>query len=67
MIAIRDRSGRCACEGYLDVQSKPMSDTHLMLRSVLKSQYHASLAMLRKAIELCPSEEWSSTDHKNAL
>jgi len=38
-----------------------------MLRSVLKSQYHASLAMLRDAIEQCPFEEWLSTDHKNAF
>ena len=46
---------------------KPMSDTRPMLRSVLKSQYHASLAMLREAIERCPPEEWLSTDHKNAF
>ena len=38
-----------------------------MLRAVLKSQYHASLAMLREAIERCPPEEWLSTDHKNAF
>ena len=37
-----------------------------MIRSVLKSQYHASLAMLRDAIEHCPTEEWVSTRHKNA-
>jgi len=37
-----------------------------MLRTVLKSQYHASLAMLREAIECCPPEEWVSTGHKNA-
>ena len=36
-----------------------------MLRAVLKSQYHASLAMLREAIERCPPEEWLSTNHKN--
>jgi hypothetical protein len=36
-----------------------------MLRAVLKSQYHASLAMLRGAIERCPPEESSSTNHKN--
>ena len=44
-----------------------MSDTHPMLRSVLKSQYHASLAMLREAIERCPPEEWVSIGHKNAF
>ena len=43
-----------------------MSHTLPTLRSVLKSQYHASLAMLREAIERCPSEEWLSTGHKNA-
>ena len=67
MIAIRDHKGTCACEGCLAVQSKPMSDTHPMLRSVLKSQYHASLAMLREAIERCPPEKWLSNDHKNAF
>src|SRR5690242_7205723 len=44
-----------------------MSNTPPMLRSVLKSQYHASLAMLREAIECCPPEEWLSADHKNAF
>jgi hypothetical protein len=44
-----------------------MTHTHPMLRAVLKSQYHASLAMLREAIERCPPEEWLSTNHKNAF
>jgi hypothetical protein len=39
----------------------------LHLRSVLKSQYHAGLAMLREAIDRCPVEEWLSRDHKNAF
>jgi hypothetical protein len=43
-----------------------MSQTHPMLRSVLKSQYHASLAMLRAAIERCPPETWVSTAQRNA-
>ncbi len=43
-----------------------MSHTLPTIRSVLKSQYHASLAMLRDAIERCPPEEWLSIDHKNA-
>jgi len=34
---------------------------------VLKSQYHAALAMLRDAIERCPDAEWLSRDHKNAF
>ena len=36
-----------------------------MFRSVLKSQYHASLAMLREAVERCPADEWSNASHKN--
>ncbi len=36
------------------------------LRSVLKSQYHASLAMLRRSIELCSDDMWYSTEHTNA-
>src|SRR5262249_38512334 len=61
-------SGTTVCRRrLLDVQSRPMSQTPPTLRSVLKSQYHASLAMLREAIERCPSEEWLSTNHKNAF
>jgi hypothetical protein len=37
------------------------------LRGVLKSQYHASLAMLREAVERCPDDVWSSADHRNAF
>ena len=37
------------------------------LRRILKSQYHASLAMLRDAIEQCPDNLWLSTDYKNAF
>jgi hypothetical protein len=36
------------------------------LRSALKSQYHATLAMLRAAIRQCPDDLWTSSDgHKN--
>lgn len=36
------------------------------LRSALKSQYRASLAMLRTAIRACPEDLWSSSDdHAN--
>ena len=35
------------------------------LGAILKSQYHASLAMLREAIERCPDDLWSSTEHLN--
>ncbi len=38
-----------------------------MFRPVLKSQYHASLAMLREAVERCPADEWSNANHKNAF
>jgi hypothetical protein len=37
------------------------------LRSVLKSQYHAALAMLREAIEQCPESTWYSTQPTNAF
>ena len=43
-----------------------MSQTFQVIRSVLKSQYHASLAMLRDAIAHCPPEEWLSAGRKNA-
>jgi hypothetical protein len=41
--------------------------TDLALRSALKSQYHASLAMLRDAIEQCPDQLWLNPAHKNAF
>jgi len=41
--------------------------TDAMVRSILKSQYHASLAMLREAVERCPADEWSNANHKNAF
>ena len=37
------------------------------LRAVLKSQYHASLAMLHEAIERCPEDVWLSAEQKNAF
>jgi hypothetical protein len=37
------------------------------LRLILKSQYHAGLAMLRQAIELCPEELWLDTRPRNAF
>jgi hypothetical protein len=33
------------------------------IRSALKGQYHASLAMLRSAIEVCPEAMWESGEH----
>jgi hypothetical protein len=38
-----------------------------MLATVLKSQYHASLAMLRQAIEKCPADLWYSKEQVNAF
>ena len=39
----------------------------LMLRPILKSQYHAALAMLGESIERCPGEEWVGGPHMNAF
>jgi DinB superfamily len=44
-----------------------MPITPAALRTVLKSQYHAALAMLGEAIQRCPDEVWSSSEHKNAF
>ena len=38
-----------------------------LLRTVLKSQYHASLAMLRQALEKCPDDLWYSQEQVNAF
>jgi hypothetical protein len=37
------------------------------IRKIIKSQYHASLAMLRETIERCPEELWMSTASTNAF
>jgi hypothetical protein len=39
--------------------------TDATLKSVLKSQYHASLAMLRECIQRCPDGVWMGAEHKN--
>lgn len=39
---------------------------HDTLRPILKSQYHASLAMLRSAVEQCPDELWLARTHASA-
>jgi hypothetical protein len=44
-----------------------MNDAPNSLQKVLKSQYHASLAMLRKAIEQCPDEMWIGGEHLNSF
>lgn len=43
------------------------TETTEILRTVLKSQYHASLAMLRQALEKCPEDLWYSTEQVNAF
>jgi hypothetical protein len=48
---------------------KPALDTTTAteaLRATLKSQYHAALAMLQQAIDLCPDDAWSSSEHVNS-
>jgi hypothetical protein len=53
------------------MMSKPnLSDKELgtePMRAALKSQYHASLAMLRETIERCPDDVWFSKEHVNAF
>ena len=34
-------------------------------KKVIKSQYHASLAMFKQVIEGCPPELWDAPEHKN--
>jgi DinB superfamily len=37
----------------------------MTIQSVLKSQYHASVAMLRDAIDACPAELWTDDSYVN--
>ena len=37
------------------------------LKAALKSQYHASLEMLKQAIEKCPDDLWYSLEYKNTF
>jgi hypothetical protein len=46
-------------------QEANIMDAMEMMRPVLKSQYHASLAMLRETIERCPEPLWSRGDYRN--
>jgi hypothetical protein len=39
----------------------------LAIRSILKSQYHAALTMLRDALERCPEDLWTDTSYKNSF
>ena len=46
-------------------QYEPAADPLEALRAVLKSQYHATLAMLRQAVERCPDDLWTSREAEN--
>jgi hypothetical protein len=37
----------------------------MRVKEIIKSQYHASLEMLRQAIVKCPDSLWQSPEHKN--
>jgi hypothetical protein len=37
----------------------------ISIKPILKSQYHAGLAMLEQAIDRCPDSLWISRDHPN--
>src|SRR5262249_209209 len=37
----------------------------MTIQAILKSQYHASLAMLRDSIDACPVELWTDTSYVN--
>jgi hypothetical protein len=47
--------------------SADLTNATNLIRSVLKSQYHSALAMLRETIEKCPEEIWASTEHLNSF
>lgn len=44
-----------------------VADITESLRSILKAQYHASLEMLKEAIERCPDELWLDSRPANAF
>src|SRR5262249_14149478 len=46
-------------------QKRCVMDTVEIMRPILKSQYHAALAMLRDAVERCPDRLWASGDYRN--
>jgi len=37
------------------------------LRPILKSQFHAALAMLHQAVEICPEQLWNDSSSTNAF
>jgi hypothetical protein len=53
----------------MEVRMEGRTADHLDLTSIrilLKSQYHAALAMLREAIQQCPDDVWFNGEHRNA-
>ena len=44
-----------------------MTESKNDLRTILKSQYHAAMSMLKQAVERCPDELWMSKEHPNAF
>ena len=54
-----------ASESLTGPNQECVMDTIEMMRPLLKSQYHASLAMLRDTIERCPDALWTSRDYLN--
>src|SRR5262245_9922774 len=48
------------------MSGQPKEDSTEKLRAILKSQYHATLKMLRQAIEEIPDNVWLSKEHENA-
>lgn len=48
-----------------ETQKGYVMDSVEIMRPILKSQYHATLAMLRDAIERCPDRLWASSDYRN--
>src|SRR5580658_6594217 len=41
----------------------PTGETTMNIKSALKGQYHAGLAMLRQCVERCPADVWTSGTH----
>jgi len=37
------------------------------IKDIIRSQYHASLEMLRQAVIKCPDSLWQSREYKNML
>ena len=50
----------------VNIQSDIDNNTEAV-RTILKSQYHAALAMLRETIERCPDDVWFSTECVNSF